>query len=444
MAITKIHPIKATLALAIRYITKPEKTDEKLLVSCHKCYAESAAQMFMKTRDSAGGRGKVLARHLIQSFLPGETTPEKAHEIGLALCDKVLKNAYEFVLATHVDKGHIHNHVIFNNVSSVTGKCYHSNKRSYHQIRYQSDKLCKENQLVVIDEAYESYRRKFKNKGRSWYENEQRKRGTSWKSRLQFDIDRFLEQAQDWKQFLSLMETAGYEIKQGKHLAFRHKEQQRFTRTKTIGSDYLEERLKERLDEVHRKPPFKVKKAVGKLIDLSQNKKAQNSKAYAHWAIKHNLKTKAESIVTLRQQGILSARQLDETIQLLAEERQGFQDEIKALEQKLDLLASDMENLHVIRQYREVFRYYQKHPEDKSFAQEYVSELALYKAAVKARKGRPSSLPDTQGILSEMESLEAKRDTVMGSYEENKVKFQELVQLRRNYGEEREKDGRLR
>lgn len=385
MAITKIHPIKATLALAIRYITKPEKTDEKLLVSCHNCYAESAAQMFMKTKDSVGGRGDVLARHLIQSFLPSETTPEKAHEIGLALCERVLKNEYEFVLATHVDKGHIHNHVIFNNVSSVSGKCYRSNKRSYHQIRYQSDKLCKENQLIVIDEAYESYRRKFKNKGRCWYENEQRKHGTSWKSRLQFDIDRLLEQAQDWKQFLSLMETAGYEIKQGKHLAFRHKDQQRFTRTKTIGPDYLEERLRERLDESRQFPPFKVKKAVGKLIDLSQNEKAKNSKAYTHWALKHNLKTKAESIVAMRRQGILSARQLDKAIQLLADERQDFQDEIKGLEQKICLLASDMENLHVIQQYQEVFHYYRAHPEDKRFAQEYASELTLYKAAVKPK-----------------------------------------------------------
>ena len=112
-----------------------------------------------------------------------------AHQIGLELCKKILKDEYEFVLSTHIDKGHIHNHIIFNNVNMVTGKCYQSNKRSYHQIRYQSDKLCKENSLSVIDEFYESYKRKYKTNGKSWYENEQFKKGTSWKSRLQFDID---------------------------------------------------------------------------------------------------------------------------------------------------------------------------------------------------------------------------------------------------------------
>ena len=94
----------------------------------------------------AGTKGTVLARHLIQSFLPGETTPEMAHRIGLELYKKILKDEYEFVLSTHIDKGHIHNHIIFNNVNMVTGKCYQSNKKSYHKIRYQSDKLYYEDQ----------------------------------------------------------------------------------------------------------------------------------------------------------------------------------------------------------------------------------------------------------------------------------------------------------
>ena len=160
MAITKIHPIKSTLNLAIDYITKSEKTDEKILVSSFKCHPSTAHIQFMKTREDNDTKGTVLARHLIQSFLPGETTPEMAHQIGMELCKKILKDEYEFVLSTHIDKGHIHNHIIFNNVNMVTSKCYQSNKKSYHQIRYQSDKLCKENDLSVIDEFYESYKKK--------------------------------------------------------------------------------------------------------------------------------------------------------------------------------------------------------------------------------------------------------------------------------------------
>lgn len=141
MAITKIHPIKSTLNLAIDYIVNGDKTDEQLLVSTHKCHESTAHTQFLRTRNDAGTKGTVLARHLIQSFLPGETSPELAHQIGMELCKKILKDEYEFVLSTHVDKGHIHNHIIFNNVNMVTGRCYQSNKKSYHQIRYQSDKL---------------------------------------------------------------------------------------------------------------------------------------------------------------------------------------------------------------------------------------------------------------------------------------------------------------
>ena len=112
MAITKIHPIKSTLNLAIDYITKSEKTDEKILVSSFKCHPSTAHIQFMKTREDNDTKGKVLARHL--SFLPGEVDPIKAHEIGMELCKKVLKEDYEFVLATHIDRGHIHihNHII--------------------------------------------------------------------------------------------------------------------------------------------------------------------------------------------------------------------------------------------------------------------------------------------------------------------------------------------
>ena len=241
MAITKIHPIKSTANLAIDYITKDDKTEGKILVSSYKCNPATAHTSFLRTREDFQTRGEVLARHLIQSFFPGETNAETAHQIGQELCEKHLKNEYEYVIATHVDRGHIHNHIIFNNVNMVTGKCYQSNKRSYHQIRNRSDELCREYKLSVIDPYYESYKRKYKTRGKSWFEYQQAKRGISWKSRLQFDIDRTLKQAKDWDDFLKRMEKLGYEIKHGKYIAFRYKDKQRFTRAKTIGEDYTED-----------------------------------------------------------------------------------------------------------------------------------------------------------------------------------------------------------
>lgn len=132
MAVTKTHPIKSTLKAAIDYILNPEKTDGKLLASSFGCGLETADIEFAWTREAAGDRGTHLGRHLIQSFAVGETTPEEAHKIGMELAGAVLGGKYEFVLTTHVDKDHLHNHLIFNAVSFVDYKKYHSNKQSYH------------------------------------------------------------------------------------------------------------------------------------------------------------------------------------------------------------------------------------------------------------------------------------------------------------------------
>lgn len=433
MAITKIHPIKSTLNLAISYIVNGEKTDEQILVSTHKCHQETAHTQFLRTRNDAGTNGTVLARHLIQSFLPGEASPEIAHQIGLELCKKILKDEYEFVLSTHIDKGHIHNHIIFNNVNMVTGKCYQSNKKSYHQIRYQSDKLCKENNLSVIDEFYEIYKRKYKTNGKSWYENEQSKKGTSWKSRLQFDIDRLIKQSKDWEEFLKKMAGLGYEIKHGKHISFKPKDKQRFTRAKTIGEDYTEERLKDRITENQSiKSPF-VKKRIGNVINMNTNAKVKESKGYEYWATKHNLNTMAESVIFIREHGIKSVKQLDEYIKKSAEERLSLQDKIKEIDKDMQLLSDTMEQVHIVTKYRQIYQTYKKDPTDKAFAGEHKAEILLYEKALADLKKSYSKMPNSKQIFEELEKLNEKKNTLMQVYSSSKSEMTELYQIRKNY-----------
>lgn len=434
MAITKIHPIKSTLNLAIDYIVNEEKTDEQILVSTHKCHQETAHTQFLRTRNNAGTKGTVLARHLIQSFLPGETTPEIAHQIGMELCKKILKDEYEFVLSTHIDKGHIHNHIIFNNVNMVTGKCYQSNKRSYHQIRYQSDKLCKENNLSVIDEFYESYKKKYKTNGKSWYENEQAKKGTSWKSRLQFDIDRMIKHSKDWDDFLKKMAVLGYEIKYGKHIAFKPKDKEKFTRSKTIGEDYTEERLKERLAERASIKTPAVKKRINNVIDMNSNVKVKESKGYEYWATKHNLNTMAESVIFLREQGIKSVKQLDDYIQKAADERQDLQDKIKAIDKEMQELSATMEQVHIVKKYRQYYKEYKANPSDKAFFEEYKAQITLYENAISELKKSYSKLPNSKDILAKLDKLQEKKNTLMQEYSSIKSTMDELYQIRKNYG----------
>ena len=433
MAITKIHPIKSTLNLAIDYIVNGDKTDEQLLVSTHKCHESTAHTQFLRTRNDAGTKGTVLARHLIQSFLPGETSPELAHQIGMELCKKILKDEYEFVLSTHVDKGHIHNHIIFNNVNMVTGRCYQSNKKSYHQIRYQSDKLCKENSLSVIDEFYESYKKKYKINGKSWYENEQAKHGTSWKSKLQFDIDRIIKQSKDWDEFLKKMADLGYEIKYGKHIAFKPKDKARFTRTKTIGEDYTEERLKERIAEREFIKTPDVKKRIGNVIDMNSNAKVKESKGYEYWATKHNLHTMAESVIYIREHGIKSVKQLDEYIQKAADETQNIQEKIKTIDKEMQKLSTTMEQVHTVKKYRGYYKEYRSNPSDKAFFEEYKAQITLYENALSELKKSYSKLPNSKDILAELDKSQEKKNTLMQEYSSSKSEMSELYQIRKNY-----------
>ncbi len=177
MAVTKIKPIKSTLSKALDYIENPDKTDGKMLVSSFGCSYETADIEFEYTLSQALQKGNNLAFHLIQSFEPGEVDYQKAHEIGKQLADAVTKGQHEYVLTTHIDKGHVHNHIIFCAVNFVDHHKYNSNKRSYYGIRNMSDKLCRENGLSVVVPGKGS-------KGKSYAEYQAEKTGTSWKGKL--------------------------------------------------------------------------------------------------------------------------------------------------------------------------------------------------------------------------------------------------------------------
>ena len=419
--------------MAIEYITDTKKTDEQLLVSTNKCHPASAHTQFLKRREEQNTRGNVLARHLIQSFLPGETTPEIAHQIGLELCKNTLKGEYEFILSTHIDKGHIHNHIIFNNVNMATGKCYQSNKRSYHQIRYQSDKLCKEHSLSVIDEYYERFKKKYKTNGKSWYENEQSQKGNSWKSRLQFDIDRMIKQSKDWDTFLEKIADLGYEIKHGKHIAFKHSDKERFTRAKTIGEDYTEERLKERISENTSRKSIAVKKCVGNIIDIANNPKIQQCKGYEYWATKHNLQVASNTVLSMHEKGFQSLAQLDSFIKKSADKRQILQEKIKKLEEKIEALSLSMEQVHIVNKYRQIYQEYKNNPGDKDFVREHKSEILLYENASEPLKKSYSKMPKSKQLFEKLEDLSQKKNTLMQEYSSAKSEMKELYQIRKNY-----------
>ena len=360
MAVTKIHPIKSTLKKAIDYICNGDKTDDEIYVTTHLCSRENAHKEFELTKKQFNSRTKTLAHHLIQSFVPEEVSFEEAHRVGIELCENILEGKYEYVLATHIDKDHIHNHIIFNSIDVEEGKVYHSYYGSYMNIRNQSDRLCKEHNLSVIDletqrEINEIKRRKFV----SWHDWNESKKGSSYKSRLQFDIDRSIQKSVDWQDFLSKMESYGYEIKFGKHIAFRSNNQQRFTRAKTIGENYTEERIKVRI--------LNKEKELGNIIDIENNKKVRSSKGYEHWATKHNLKTAASTLIEIRDRGFNSMEELDRGISRISIEKNELKREFDKLSWEQKRIKEVVKHIQICISKREHYEGYRKNPNDKIY-----------------------------------------------------------------------------
>ena len=324
------------------------------------CSRENAHKEFELTKKQFNSRTKTLAHHLIQSFVPEEVSFEEAHQVGIELCDKILEGRYEYVLATHIDKDHIHNHIIFNSIDVDEGKVYHSYYGSSMNIRNQSDRLYKEHNLSVIDletqkEINEIKRRKFVN----WYDWNEDKKGSSYKSRLQFDIDRTIKQSINWQDFLSKMKDCGYEIKFGKHISFRSKNQQRFTRAKTIGASYTEERIKERI--------LNKDKELGNIIDIKNNDKAKSSKGYEHWATKHNLQTAASTLVEIRNKGFNSMEELECGISRLSIEKNELKREFDKLSWEQKRIKEVVKHIQICMNKREHYEGYRKNPNDKIY-----------------------------------------------------------------------------
>ena len=335
MAITKIHPIKTTLNLSIDYICDAAKTDEAILISSYKCGHKTAALQFENTKEVMNSPCKNIARHLIQSFMPGEVTPTLAHEIGQELCEKHLKGKYEFVMTTHIDKGHIHNHIIFNNVSFVDGKAYISNKKSYHQIRNESDQICKDNGLSILSD--DNHQNNNKTKGKLYKEYQELKAGNSYKAKLKYTIDLAIKKSMDWNEFIKFMHENGYEIKHGVHISFKASNQERFTRAKTIGPDYSEERIKERIENrasgklnhnAKQRTPIKV-------VDITSNRLASESAGFARWLKLQNLKNMAKTWQSVNQNDIGDIEAFYSHVSKIHDDFIQIQGDLKSVELKI-------------------------------------------------------------------------------------------------------------
>lgn len=421
MAVTKIKAIRGTLSKAIAYILNPEKTDEKLLVSSYGCASETAAREFEWTRKIAEQKGmnpvRIIARHVIQSFEIGEVTPELAHEIGKQFADEILGGKYEYVLTTHIDKDHVHNHLIFNAVDFVDYHAYKSYKRIYYDMREVSDRLCKENGLSVIPPS--------QNKGMGYKEYTEAKRGTSWKQKLKQTIDRLVITAKDYDDFLRLMQEAGYEIKTGKYISFRAEGQERFTRSKTIGENYTEERIKECI--AGRTPRRSQRQATPKGISLIGDIQARirliDSKGYEHKAKLTILKEAARTLNYLTENNLLQYADLEKKVEDVHSSYDRTGKELKGVEARLREVQPLIKNISNYQRLKPVYDAFQKAKDKPGFKAKHEAELVIFEAA-------RSTLLAMQGDekLPSLKTLQAEQQRLL---EEQQRLYDERVKLKK-------------
>lgn len=444
MAVTKIHPIKATVNKAIEYICNPDKTDESIYISSFACAAETAAYDFKYTIDHANDLSNLSkdekenkAFHLIQAFQPGEVSYEEAHAIGKELADKLLEGRYSYVLTTHIDKGHVHNHIIFCAVDNIDYNHYHDCKKSYWHIRHLSDNLCLEHNLSVI-EPNNNRGQKYK----EWYE---RKNQNSWKVQLKKDINQSIKVASTYEEFLALMRAKGYEIKNasfeetsGKYIAFRPLGEKNFIRgrAKSLGNNFTKERIRDRIEKKQQKSTVfsHTDKTLQHLINTNGEPKFTENAALQKWATKENLKIAAKTYNQMVSKGLHSFAELDNKISLLQEQEKSVNSSIVSLEHQLRDMA---ETLKYAEQYIENKTYndrYKKAKDQDKFFRKYESQIILFDGAERMliRKGISPGQLNLKKIRADYQFLLSQKNSFVLQHKSAKNELKELILIKQN------------
>ena len=435
MSITRIHAIKATVKRSIDYICNPAKTDGETLITAFGTTVEYAPAMFANALKKTDPSDPNLAYHLIQSFAPGEVSAREAHEIGKELAERLLGGRYSYIVSTHTDKNHCHNHIIFCAADNITHKKYHDCKRSYWNIRHINDELCEEHNLSVIKEN--------KHIGKSYKEWMADKARTSWKSKLKSDINETIKQAHTYDAFLDLMKSKGYEIKDAeispeahKYIGFRAPGQERWVRgrPKSLGEDFSKERIRERIEEKARIRAERMKRLTKRnpsMIDTSQDKFAE-SPGLMRWAEKQNLKAAAQIQSKLAEMGLDSFDALDAKIESLHKQAKEGKKATIALDKDITRFEDLLHYAHVYNENKKYIRGYEKSKDKERYYRTHGYDIEIANGAIDRLKnaGLDPDRIDLQKMESDYAVMTADREKTSSAYKAAEKECEKLKKLR--------------
>ena len=426
--------VAACLKSRTDYAQNPDKTEQGQLVSSYKCSPLTVDEEFMLSKrqyELVTGRSQksdVIAYQVRQSFKPGEVTPEEANRIGYEFAERFLKGKHAFIVATHTDRAHIHNHIIYNSTALDGTRKFKNFWLSSFAVQRLSDLICLEHQLSTIE--YKPYRERQK---RIVYPPKESNR-----DRLCSVIDSILaEKPKDYEDFLQRLEQQGYEVKRGKHTAVKGKGQKRFIRFRTLGAGYSEDEIKaviagEAEHRPHQKQPPK-EQPFHLLVDIQAKLSEGKSEGYARWAKRYNLKEMSKTLIFLQENKIGSIEEMQERVDAATARYHELADFIKGSEKRLAEIAVLKAHIINYAKTREVYAAYRKAGYSKAFLEAHREEITLHKAAKTAfDEAGLQKLPKVKALDAEFAELLTKKKAAYPEYRKARNEMQELVRAQKN------------
>ena len=426
--------VAACLKSRTDYVQNPDKTEHGELISSYECSPLTVDEEFMLSKRQyelvTGRRQKsdVIAYQIRQSFKPGEITAEEANKVGYELAMRFTKGKYAFIVATHTDREHIHNHIIYNSTALDSIRKFRDFLLSGLAVQRLSDLICLEHQLSVIEKK--PYRERQK---RVLYPPKESNR-----DRLCGIIDTILaEKPEDYEAFLQKLEQQGFEVKRGKHTAVKGKGQKRFIRFRTLGTGYSEDEIKAVLEGKAKHQPYQKKQPKEQpfqlLVDIQGKMAEGKSVGYKKWATKFNLKEMSKTLLFLQEQKISSAEELRERATAATERYHAMGDSIKAAETRLAEIAVLKTHIINYAKTRPVYDAYRKSGYSQKFLEAHREEITLHKAAKAAfDEAGLQKLPKVKELDAEFAELLTKKKASYPDYRKARNEMQELVRAQKN------------
>ena len=426
--------VAACLKNRTDYIENPDKTEQGQFVSSYACSALTADEEFMLTKrqyDLVNGRRQksdVIAYQIRQSFRPGEITAEEANKVGYELAMRFTKGKHAFVVATHTDRQHIHNHVIFNSTVLDGTRKFRDFFFSALAVQRLSDLICLEHQLSIIEKK--PYRERQK---RVLYPPKESNR-----DRLCGIIDTILaEKPGDYETFLQKLEQQGYEVKRGKYTAVKGKGQKRFIRFRTLGTGYGEDEIKAVLEgeaehRPYQKQPLK-EQPFQLLVDIQGKMAEGKGEGYARWAKRYNLKEMSKTLIFLQENKIGSIEEMQERVNAATARYHELGDSIKAAEQRMAEIAVLRAHIVNYARTRPVYDAYRKAGYSKKFLEGHREQITLHKAAKAAfDEASLKKLPKVKELDAEYATLLSQKKAAYPAYRKARDEMQELKKAQKN------------